>query len=305
MATSLREGAGVSLFSMDLKKRRNRRVLWLFRLELVAMLLVPVVLLLLVGVLLQALFAGGIDLGAWAFWGESASVLGILPLAGLIFVVVTSLRYREIGLKEVLRAELYAEPAQGSEFARMKNALESLSVTVGVSPVPQLLVVEENGRNLAAVSSGRQSAVVVSRGLVEAVNLVELEALLALALVRIRSGEAGVLSWMYATLPGATRWSPTGDREPPGWVSTYLAQLAEFYPPRHQLELDAEAMAVTRYPPGLTSALSKLDGHSLLTQAGVGSEALWIAPPTPRALSGEQPRLHLRLSDRISAAEEL
>jgi heat shock protein HtpX len=174
-----------------------------------------------------------------------------------------------VGERAALR-DAGAQPADPGRWPRYHNLVQGLCRDAGL-PVPRLYVTGSDAAN--AFSVGRdpeRSALVVTRGLLTALNRVELEGVLAHELNHIWSWGARL-----ATLPGLLR---------------LLA------PPRREFDADEGAARLTRYPPGLASALRKLAEGGPPPEAP-GLRHLWIMAPGDAT--------HPPVADRIAALREL
>jgi heat shock protein HtpX len=169
-----------------------------------------------------------------------------------------------------------AQPADPARLPRYHNLVEGLSQAAGL-PMPRLYVVDSAAAN--AFSIGRdpeRGALVVTTGLLTGLNRVELEGVLAHELNHIWSWGARL-----ATLGVAL-----------GRVPGVLRLVA---PPRREFDADEAGARLTRYPPGLVSALKKLAaGDPPPIRSHLGH--LWIVAPDPT---------HPPVAARIAALQEL
>jgi heat shock protein HtpX len=137
-----------------------------------------------------------------------------------------------------------SHPVTEADEPRLHNLVEGLCVGIGLEP-PRLRIVEDPAPNALAVARAVDDAdLVVTRGLIDTLSLVELEAVLAHELARIRRGEAlvGVVagSTLQTPLVGPIARAVVTRGEP---IDTWS---------------DLAAVEITRYPPALASALGKL-----------------------------------------------
>jgi heat shock protein HtpX len=198
--------------------------------------------------------------------------LGVSGLgAGLGLAVLVVGLAPGLGERAALR-DAGAEPADPDRWPSYHNLVDGLSQAAGL-PVPRLYVADSDAAN--AFSVGRdpeQSALVVTRGLLTTLNRVELEGVLAHELNHIWSWGARL-----ATLG----------------VPGLLRLLA---PPRREFDADEGGARLTRYPPGLVSALRKLaEGSQPPGQPGL--RHLWIMAPEDAS--------HPPVDERIAALQEL
>ena len=233
-----------------------------------------------------------------------------------------------------------ARPADEREYARLHNLVEGLCIASGV-PKPRLYVVDDEAPN--AFATGRNpehAAIAVTTGLLAKMNRVELEGVLAHELSHIKNYDilvstlcvtmVGVLallmdlSWRFAWMSGHRRRS---DNNGPGAgailavvgivlvvFGPLVARLMHFAVSRKRESLaDLSGVEMTRYPPGLISALEKLQADTTVVRSGSRATAhMWIEDPmAQRPDEGNWAKLnkmfntHPPLSDRIAALREL
>ncbi len=239
-------GYGVTLE----ERARNRRVAILVP-------LLPLVLVTLVGTVagVGVALAGDLVLGV-------VLAAGGLVLGGLLVA---------LGL---LRAPARVEHLLGARrlppgsTPRVENLLSGLCATFGV-PDPPLFLVEEDRVNLAMVATPTGSVMVVTRGLLERLDLMELEGVLAHGLAHLRLDDVrrGTLA---ANLPSLFGSDAARHR---------LAGRGRL------LRADEVAAAAIRYPPGILSVLERCrddappaDGSLFRTDAFARTRWLWFDP---------------------------
>jgi heat shock protein HtpX len=175
------------------------------------------------------------------------------------------------GATPALRRALHAEPADEDDYARIFNQVEGLCATMGLA-LPTICTVEDDA--LGAMTFGRRrrlAVLVVTSGLVDALDPVELEGVLAHELVHVKCADivpatiaAAVALPLVSVLPGTANL-----------VHALAGRGREF-------RTDQRAVSVTRYPPGLSSALAVLvDGPvsrpgSPLAGRGVAHVTRWL-----------------------------
>lgn len=163
---------------------------------------------------------------------------GLVTLVVLVAVVVAVVFART---RSVLRSA-GARLLGGDDGKRLVNLVEGLA-TANRLPLPGLWVIERGGPNaVVAWAHGPQMA--VTRSLLDSYTRTELEAVVAHCLVRLGSGEARRVAYRCAL----------GLRGEPGSVKT----------------VDGNAVAITRYPPGLIGAIFKAE------PVGGAFSALWL-----------------------------
>ncbi|MDQ6910056.1 MAG: M48 family metallopeptidase, partial [Actinomycetota bacterium] len=196
-----------------------------------------------------------------------------------------------------------------------------------------------------AFATGRNpkhSAIAVTTGLLEKMNRVELEGVLAHELSHIKNYDI-LVSTLAVTFVGAVAliadftlrfmwWGGSADRDSdsdsgPGATAVFaivgfvlllvlplVARMMQFAVSRRREALaDFSGVQMTRYPPGLIAALEKLKEDSTVVQSSSRATAhLWIEAPLAR--KPEEGRLawlnrlfdtHPPLEERIQALKEL
>lgn len=235
----------------------------------------------------------------------------------------------------------HARPAPVEEFARLHNLVEGLCIASGL-PKPRLYVVEDPAPN--AFATGRNpehAAVAVTTGLLEQMNRVELEGVLAHELSHVKNydilvmtltvtmvGIVALLADMgmrFMWFGGVGRRSSRDNRSSGSGPLLLVAILFLVLAPlatrilqaaigrRRESLADISAVEMTRYPPGLVSALEKLRDDSAVVASGSRATAhLWIEEPVKR-VEGESWsqklaglfNTHPPLEERIAALREL
>ena len=218
---------------------------------------------------------------------------------------------------------LGADAADPIRHARLFNLVENLGAHAGV-PQPELFVVTDGGLNALTMGrSPRHAMLIVTSGLLEQLDRIELEAVLAHELSHIRSDDiltATLAVGLFGVLGGPAR-AATGRGA--GAMAAYLLVPAAAVAglglrlsiDRHREEVaDAAGVHLTRYPPALVAALEKMQRSGTVISAVTASPAtahLWLGgplPPPPPTRLGWLTRLfdtHAPLDERIEALREL
>jgi heat shock protein HtpX len=235
-----------------------------------------------------------------------------------------------------------AKPADPVEYARLHNLVEGLCIAAGL-PKPRVYVIDDPAPN--AFATGRDpkhAAIAVTTGLLEKMNRMELEAVLAHELSHVKNYDI-LVSTLAVTMVGvivliadwALRFIWWGGRRARdtdsgggagasaalsivGFVllllSPVIAKLMQFAVSRRREALaDVTGVSLTRYPPGLISALEKLRDDRTVVHSGSRATAhLWIESPVARdpqegrlAWLGRLFDTHPPLEERIQALREL
>ena len=175
-----------------------------------------------------------------------------------------------------------ARPADPDQYARLHNLIEGLVIAAGL-PKPRVYVIDDPAPNAFAIGrSPRHAAIAVTTGLLNELSRIELEGVLAHELSHVKNDDV-LLSTVAVTLVGM----PDVVAPP---VFGPLVRLA--VDTRRESSADVSGVALTRYPPGLISALERI--HAAPTTVQFDSRAishLWIASPSSRAALDERIRV--------------
>jgi heat shock protein HtpX len=268
----------------------------------------------------------------------SGGVIGLVIVA--LIVIVSSVASYYNSDKAAL-AISRAKPADPHEYARLYNLVEGLCIASGL-PKPRLYIIDDEAPN--AFSTGRNpkhAAIAVTTGLLEKMNRVELEAVLAHELSHIRNYDilvmtltvtmVGMIALLsdfflrFTLFSGGRSVRSNNDQNNPvgilfmvfGFVllifAPIIAYVTQFAVSRQREYLaDASGVQLTRYPPGLISALEKLkDDHTAIHSASKATAHLWIEEPLDKETRKGHTRLnhlfdtHPPLDDRIRALQAM
>jgi heat shock protein HtpX len=285
-----------------------------------------------------------------------AGFVGVLTLVGMVFGFLVGYGWQGTVIALVLSGALAfasywkadavalavsrAHPADPAQYRRLYNLVEGLTIASGL-PMPRIYIVDDPAPNAFATGRNpRHAAIAVTTGLLEKMNRVELEGVLAHELSHVKNYDI-LVSTIAVTLVGAVallsdiafrtmywnggRVSREGDRENNnnplaifGLLFVMLAPVVAWamqaaISRRRESLADASAVQMTRYPPGLVSALEKLLADTTVTHSASKATAhLWIEQPMSgvgdRGRFGGFNRLfdtHPPLEERIAALREL
>jgi heat shock protein HtpX len=233
-----------------------------------------------------------------------------------------------------------ARPADPQQYRRLYNLVEGLCIASGL-PQPRIYVVDDPAPNAFATGRNPQhAAIAVTTGLLEKLNRVELEGVVAHELSHIKNYDI-LVSTLAVTLVGAVaivtdmairmmwwnggRSRRDGDRGDSGNPLAIVGFLLLIIAPivakamqatisrRRETLADISACQLTRYPPGLISALEKLRDDVTVTHSATTATAhMWIEQPMAgvgdRGRLGSWHRLfdtHPPLEERIALLKEL
>ena len=235
----------------------------------------------------------------------------------------------------------HARPADPAQYARLHNLVEGLCIAAGL-PKPRVYVIDDPAPNAFATGRDpRHAAVAVTTGLLDKMSRIELEGVLAHELSHVKNYDI-LASTLAVTFVGVITlladftlrflwWGGPRHRNDRGGgrgpaailgvlglllllVAPLAARLMQFAVSRHRETLaDFTGVSLTRYPPGLVSALEKLKGDTTVVHSASRATAhLWIESPLAR--NPGEGRLawlnrlfdtHPPLEERIQALKEL
>jgi heat shock protein HtpX len=208
-----------------------------------------------------------------------------LPLVGLVAGVALGagvVAWASGRAEATALSKAGAVPADPHEHPRFHNVVEGLSVAAGV-PKPALYVIEDEHLNALTVGRDpRRAAVAVTTGLLERLSRIELEGVLAHELSHVRHLDI---------LPATLAVTLVGGLAP--------ALIPRFVESRREDLADVTGVSLTRYPPGLISALEKVRDDATGPRSSDRAIAhLWLEAPAPTT---DRPPL----DERIQALREL
>ena len=285
--------------------------------------------------------------GAIVLLGAVGYVLGLLYASGpyglvgaVALAVVLSFTSYFAGDRIVL-ASTRAKEVTPQEQPRLHNIVEGLSIAAGI-PKPRVYVIPEQAPN--AFATGRNpehSSVAVTEGLLETMNRVELEGVIGHELAHVVDRDI-LVGTIVATLVGAIvliseffmrswwwggfRGRRGGDRSGGGAEAIIFAiglvllvlapivgQIIRLAVSRQREFLaDAQGAMLTRYPPGLASALRKIAAASAIPMRSANNATahLWLNQPS--RIQGEGMgsleklfSTHPPIAERIRRLEEM
>ncbi len=198
-------------------------------------------------------------------------------LAAAVFAVVPVFVWAKKAGSIMLRS-LELTPAKGHRETGFINLVEGLSLTAGVAE-PQCYVLEDQARNAMVVADDSVQALVVTRGLLESLQRVELEGVVAELLVQIKNGDAQKATFVSA-LFGQTILNRSGLSFLWPLVSWLYRNVLSA---ERSLAADRLAVGLTRYPPGLRDAFCVIkEGNVKPAATTKGNECLWCVAPSSR-----------------------
>jgi heat shock protein HtpX len=278
--------------------------------------------------------AVGYVLGLW--YGS-----GLFGLVGAVALAVVLSLGSFFGGDRLVLASTRAREVTPQEQPRLHNIVEGLSIAAGI-PKPRVYVIPEQAPN--AFATGRNpehSSVAVTEGLLSTMNRVELEGVIGHELSHVVDRDI-LVGTVVATLVGAVvliseffmrswwwggvRGRRGGDRGGGGLeaiifavglvllvLAPIIGQIVRLAVSRQREFLaDAQGALLTRYPPGLASALRKIGAASgiPMRSANNATAHLWLNQPSRIQGEGMGPleklfSTHPPIEERIRRLEEM
>lgn len=200
-----------------------------------------------------------------------------------------------------------ARPATREEHAHLVNSVEGLAIAAGI-PAPPVYVIDDTALNAFATGRDPKHAViVVTSGLMNSLNRIELEGVIAhemshiknydirlMVLVTILTGTVVLLSDWFLRSLWYGHGSDIGDDGDSGGcaISFVFVLIAAIFAPilaailkmsisrQREFLADASGAMLTRYPDGLASALEKIS-HDIepLEAANKATAHMFISSP--------------------------
>jgi heat shock protein HtpX len=283
--------------------------------------------------LLVAFFLAFVFLLAWVFEQLTGMGEGGLIFAVLIAVVVSFVSY--YSSDKVVLAISRARPATKEEFPFLYNVVEGLSIAAGV-PAPKCYVIDDTAPNAFATGRNPKNSVIcVTTGLLQKMNRAELEGVIAHEMSHIKNYDirlqtlavvmVGIVALLSDWIMRSFWWGGgrrRGGRDKSGAgaifvvVGLLLAALGPIISQLIRLAIsrkreflaDASGAMLTRYPPGLASALRKIATDTEpLEAANKATAHLYIVNPL-KDIKGAVNKLfstHPPIEERISALEKM
>jgi heat shock protein HtpX len=205
---------------------------------------------------------------------------------------------------KLILAQSQARELGPDEERKLRDVVESLALGLGI-PTPKIYVIEDSAPNAFATGRDpRHASIAVTRGLLDKLDRTELEGVIAhelshvgnrdirvMVLVTVLVGTVALLAdWMWRSM----FWGRGRDRDRGGAsaiiavIAIALAVLTPIVATLIQLAVsrqreylaDASGALLTRYPPGLASALRKIAADKEpLEVANKATASLYFANP--------------------------
>jgi heat shock protein HtpX len=258
------------------------------------------------------------------------AAIGLVVGSGILFTLIALVISGVVALASYWKADKIAlrmsraHPASAVEYQRLHNLVEGLCIAAGL-PKPGVYIIEDPAPN--AFATGRNpehAAIAVTTGLLEKLNRVELEGVVAHELGHIKNYDI-LVSTLAVTMVGTVALLADGAIRLMWWNGGRVARRGDHDNGNNPLAyvgfallivsplIDVTACQLTRYPPGLISALEKLQEDTTVTHsASTATAHLWIEQPMSGV--GDQGKLravhqlfntHPPLDERIALLREL
>ena len=218
-----------------------------------------------------------------------------------------------------------AEPISKKDAPEFYSIVESLSITAGL-PMPKLYIINDSSMNAFAAGTDPENSVIcATTGLLENMDKVEIEGVMAHEISHIKNYDIRVsmaavaLTAVIGVLSDiALRFIFLNDDDEDSknpialilglffvLISPLLATITRLAISRQREFLaDATAVSLTRYPDGLISALEKLKNNKPLERQNSTTASLFISNPMKQGFFQRLFSTHPPLDDRINRLKE-
>ena len=242
----------------------------------------------------------------------------------LIFAIFYALFQYKISTAITLKMN-GAEPISKKDAPEFYSIVESLSITAGL-PMPKLYIINDSSMNAFAAGTDPENSVIcATTGLLENMDKVEIEGVMAHEISHIKNYDIRVsmaavaLTAVIGMLSDiALRFIFLNDDDEDSknpialilglffvLISPLLATITRLAISRQREFLaDATAVSLTRYPDGLISALEKLKNNKPLERQNSTTASLFISNPMKQGFFQRLFSTHPPLDDRINRLKE-
>ena len=248
----------------------------------------------------------------------------IIFIFTLIFAIFYALFQYKISTAITLKMN-GAEPISKKDAPEFYSIVESLSITAGL-PMPKLYIINDSSMNAFAAGTDPENSVIcATTGLLENMDKVEIEGVMAHEISHIKNYDIRVsmaavaLTAVIGMLSDiALRFIFLNDDDEDSknpialilglffvLISPLLATITRLAISRQREFLaDATAVSLTRYPDGLISALEKLKNNKPLKRQNSTTASLFISNPMKQGFFQRLFSTHPPLDDRINRLKE-
>ena len=248
----------------------------------------------------------------------------IIFIFTLIFAIFYVLFQYKISIAITLKMN-GAEPISKKDAPEFYSIVESLSIAAGL-PMPKLYIINDSSMNAFAAGTNPENSVIcATTGLLESMDKVEIEGVMAHEISHIKNYDIRVsmaavaLTAVIGILSDiALRFIFLNDDDEDSknpialvlglffvLISPLLATITRLAISRQREFLaDVTAVSLTRYPDGLISALEKLKNNKPLERQNSTTASLFISNPMKQGFFQRLFSTHPPLDDRINRLKE-
>lgn len=242
----------------------------------------------------------------------------------LIFAVFYALFQYKISTVITLKMN-GAEPISKKDAPEFYSIVESLSITAGL-PMPKLYIINDSSMNAFAAGTDPENSVIcATTGLLENMDKVEIEGVMAHEISHIKNYDIRVsmaavaLTAVIGILSDIVLrfiFFNDDDEDSKNPISLILGLFFVLISPllaiitrltisrQREFLADATAVSLTRYPDGLISALEKLKNNKPLKRQNSTTASLFISNPMKQGFFQRLFSTHPPLDDRINRLKE-
>lgn len=275
------------------------------------------------------LFIGVLGAAIGVVYGSSYLGLGLSLFLSLIYCL-----FAYYSGDSMILSMSGARPVTKKEFPHLFHTVEGLAIAAGI-PTPKCYVIDDSAMN--AFATGRDpehASITVTTGLIKVMNRQELEGVIAHEMSHIQNYDVrfmmltvilvGIVTLLSDFLLRSFLWGGKRDSKNINQVTIVLiiiGLLMAILAPiigeliklaisrKREFMADANAVVLTRYPPGLAGALKKIKGDPdpLVDKANKATAHLFISTPF-RKTGGFVANIfstHPPLDERIKRIEEM
>ena len=248
----------------------------------------------------------------------------IIFIFTLIFTIFYALFQYKISTAITLKMN-GAEPISKKDAPEFYSIVESLSITAGL-PMPKLYIINDSSMNAFAAGTDPENSVIcATTGLLENMDKVEIEGVMAHEIshiknydIRVSMAAVALTAVIGALSDIVLRFIFLNDDDEDSknpialilglffvLISPLLATITRLAISRQREFLaDATAVSLTRYPDGLISALEKLKNNKPLERQNSTTASLFISNPMKQGFFQKLFSTHPPLDDRINRLKE-
>lgn len=245
--------------------------------------------------------------------------LGVDPRVSIIGASVFAIIYTFIMMSNSTSVVMYMNNAyEVTSFDEktyiLNNILEDMALIANV-PKPKLYIIDSDGLNAFATGPNHEnSAIAVTRGLLNTLNRAELEGVVAHEMAHIRNYDirlqtitvalGAVISIIVQFTLNSFRSKDNENNNPIllalsvvglilGVIIAPMINLA--ISRQREYQADATAVKFTRNPKALISALNKISGNAEVEDVGRDSSGMYIANPMDSEWFSTHPKMEKRI----------